>query len=97
MRSQNFHGFINERDRIFGDNFEVLVTDSAILITHILLLSQNPKSVNISVTRLIKSPWLFDPYFIFRQTYDGFINVTTIINDIDAIVSSSVALYGELK
>ena len=33
---------------------------------------------------------------LFRQTYDGFINVTTIINDIDGIVTSSVALYGEI-
>ena len=31
----------------------------------------------------------------FSQTYEGFINITTIINDIDAIVTSSVALYGE--
>ena len=35
--------------------------------------------------------------YFFRQTYEGFINVTTIINDIDAIVTSSVALYGELS
>ena len=33
----------------------------------------------------------------FRQTYDGFINVTTIINDIDAIVTSSIAFYGKIS
>merc|ERR1712131_356604 len=31
--------------------------------------------------------------FVHGQTYEGFINVTTIISDIDAIVTSSVALY----
>ena len=50
-------------------------------------MSSTQNGLKLTLTTYVK--------ITFSQTYEGFINITTIINDIDAIVTSSVALYGE--
>ena len=63
----------------WAKNFKDLIRSSR--------MSSTQNGLKLTLTTFIKKT--------FSQRYEGFINITTIINDIDAIVTSSVALYGE--